>query len=94
MDNKIIIKFGEKIGDIELESNTPNLDEFIKFVVENRDKIKIKDIEVNCSNKDFDSKGFQTIIVNSIENFLKKIEINEKQFNEQIEKLKKPIKDD
>lgn len=88
MENKIIIKFGNQLNDIELESNTPNIDSLIKFVIDNRNKINVEDIEVTCDDKNFDEQGFQMIIVNSIKKFLEKIALNEEQFQIQIEKLK------
>lgn len=88
MENKIIINFGRELGAVELESNTPDLDKLIEFVIKNRVKIDIEKIKVLCDDNDFDDNGFQEIIKHSIKNFLDKIVLNEKLFNAQIDKLK------
>lgn len=89
MENKITIKFSEELNDIHLESNTPDLDGLIRFVVENKERINVERITVICDDTNFDKKGFSEILKKSIKDFLEKIVLNEKQFKEQIEIIKK-----
>lgn len=78
MENKITIKIGEK--DIVLNENNPEIKTIVDYVVSKRDEIDVKKIEVICDGgvKDFDSEGLKKVVIKSIEDFIKEIEVNNK----------------
>lgn len=79
-DNSIKIIF-DNDNKIELNSNNPDLNNFVSKVVELKDTCNFENLEVETDNPDFDKEGFKSIVITSIKSFLKDIEINEEELN-------------
>lgn len=83
-NKKISISFGSDIK-LDLDANLPNIDEIIDIVIKNKDKIDIDSIKVEADDSNFDTKGFESIISDSIKNFLEDIKIDEENFTKAME---------
>lgn len=76
MENKKIkIDFGNSIN-VELDSELPDINEIVKTIVKERDKIDINKIKVTSENDNFDSEGFKQIIKDSFSKFIEEIKID------------------
>lgn len=91
MENKKIkIDFGNSIN-VELDSELPDINEIVKTIVKERDKIDINKIEVTSENDNFDSEGFKQIIKDSFSKFIEEIKIDKnsiKNIQKKIDEIK------
>ena len=78
MENgKIILVLGEEIN-VELSSNTPDMQKMIDTIVKNREKINLDKIDVQISeNSNFDKQGFIEMIKNVINAYLEDLKLEE-----------------
>ncbi len=67
---------------VDLESDNPDIKKLVEKVVLNRKEIKPEKIKVECKEKDFDKDGFRRIVVDSINNLLTEIKINDDELDE------------
>ena len=67
---------------VELDSDNPDIRKLIERIVVNRDKIMPDEVKIECKESNFDSKGFEKIVVELITKTLKEIKINEKELEE------------
>lgn len=86
-DKKITIIFNSD-EKIELSNNTPDLKSLVDKIVELKDIMVVSDIKVECV-KEFDVENFESILKNSITEFINKISINDDDFAKAIENLNK-----
>lgn len=67
---------------VELDSDNPNIRKLVEKIVDNRDKIVPNEVKIECKESNFDSKGFEKIIIELIDKTLDEIRINEKDLEE------------
>lgn len=76
-NDKIILVLGEEIN-VELSSNTPDMQKMIDTIVKNREKINLDKIDVQISeNSNFDKQGFIEMIENVINAYLEDLKLEE-----------------
>lgn len=76
-NDKIILVLGEEIN-VELSSNTPDMQKMIDTIVKNREKISLDKIDVQISeNSNFDKQGFIEMIKNVINAYLEDLKLEE-----------------
>ncbi len=76
-NDKIILVLGEEIN-VELSSNTPDMQKMIDTIVKNREKINLDKIDVQISeNSNFDKQGFIEMIKNVINAYLEDLKLEE-----------------
>ena len=85
MENSIKVIFTKEIS-ITLSSDNPNIEEMMKVAIENKDKIDLEKITVDCEIDSFDSEGFKSIVKKSLETFYKDIELNKKELESILKK--------
>lgn len=87
MDNQIRIKY--KKGNIvaTLNSDTPSLDELVKFIVETKN-IVLDEIKCECNEDNFDCSYFEQAIKDVIVEELDKLKIDDESYNEALFKVK------
>ncbi|WP_455026457.1 hypothetical protein [Olsenella uli] len=73
---------------VELASSSPNLDAFVKKIVEHKEEIDVDKITVACDDKKFDADSFKEIVSTSIKGFLDAIVLEQTKFDEVIAGLK------
>lgn len=78
---KIKVSLFNKVA-IELDSDNPDIRKLVEKIVDNRDKIVLNDVKIECKESNFDSKGFKKIVVALISKTLSEIKINEKELEE------------
>lgn len=71
-----------------LSSNNPNLDGFITAILDIKDKCDFKLLKVETSNEEFDKVGFESILIKSIEEFIKELELNKENLKNALDKIK------
>ena len=81
MENNIIIKFSEDLF-VTLSSDNPNIGELMNCIVENKDKIDLEKLEVQCPFEDFDKEGFKQILKYSLASFCKDLTFNKAELDE------------
>lgn len=72
---------------VDLASSSPDLDNFVKKVVECADDIVPNDISVTCSDEKFDSVSFEEIIKSTTRDFLEKTKLEQETFDAEITHL-------
>ena len=55
---KIKVNLSNKVA-IELDSDNPDIRKLVEKIVDNRDKIVLNDVKIECKESNFDSKGFE-----------------------------------
>lgn len=87
-DNQATIKVDllpdNQEASVELASSSPDLDAFVKKIVEYKEKIDIEKIAVTCDDENFDVDSFKEIVSTSIKDFLDAIALEQKKFDEVI----------
>lgn len=78
---KIKVSLFNKVA-IELDSDNPDIRKLVEKIVDNRDKIVLNDVKIECKESNFDSKGFEKIVIALISKTLNEIKINEKELEE------------
>lgn len=66
---------------VELNTNSPNIDNLISEIVANRNTIKADSIKVKCDDKKFDCKSFQEIVQKAVIGLIHDIAIEEAAVN-------------
>jgi len=66
--------------EILIDNNTPDLNELVECIINNREYINVENIKVYCELDSFDSDGFTEIIKLSVEQFLNEIELDKQAF--------------
>jgi len=85
--NSLVIIFDSK-NKFNLSSNNPDLDGLIEMVIKLKDNCDFSKIRVETENSDFDIKGFEGILKNSITAFLDDIKVNEENFKKALYSIK------
>ncbi len=86
MDNQIRIKYkGNLVA--TLSSDTPSLDELVKFIVETKN-IELDAIKCECDEENFDCSYFEQAIKDVIADENNKLKIDDEKFQEAISKIK------
>lgn len=86
MDNQIRIKYKGNIV-ATLNSDTPSLDELVKFIVETKN-IVLDEIKCECNEDNFDCSYFEQAIKDVIVEELDKLKIDDESYNETLLKVK------
>lgn len=86
MDNQIRIKYKGNIV-ATLNSDTPPLDELVKFIVETKN-IVLDEIKCECDEDNFDCSYFEQAIKDVIVEELGKLKIDDESYNEALLKAK------
>lgn len=86
MDNQIRIKYKGNIV-ATLNSDTPSLDELVKFIVETKN-IVLDEIKCECDEDNFDCSYFEQAIKDVIVEELGKLKIDDESYNEALLKAK------
>lgn len=81
MENNITVKFTDNLF-VTLSSDNPNIEELMNCIVENRDKIDLDKLEVQCSFESFDIEGFKHILKKSLTSFCKDLIFNKTELDE------------
>ena len=87
IDNDIKVIF-DSTHTFILSSNNPNLDGFITTILDIKDKCDFKLLKVETSNEEFDKDGFESILIKSIEEFIKELELNKENLKNALDKIK------
>ena len=85
-NNQIRIKYKGNIA-AALNSDTPSLDELVKFIVETKN-IVLDEIKCECDEDNFDCSYFEQAIKDVIVEELEKLKIDEECYNEAISKVR------
>ncbi len=62
---------------VELDTNSPNIEKLIATIVENKEAISPVDIKVECDDEKFDCASFREIVQKAIADLIKDITIEE-----------------
>lgn len=78
---EIIIKIKER--EFKVNEDTPEFTDLLDYIIENKDKINLEnELEVNCNEEKFDKVLFKNTIVETINELLELIKINNERLNE------------
>lgn len=83
---KVILKINKK--EIELTSNTPDMQKIIDFIVENRENINVDEISIETNDEQFDKNGFEEMIKEVVNEYLNKIKLEEDELDRLLKELK------
>lgn len=87
VSNDIILNLTDEVTFI-FSSNNPNIDELIRLIIKNRDKINYENIDIKIrENNDFDYDGFIKVVKEMVKNFLESIELQNKLYGECLAKI-------
>ena len=85
-EKKIIVTINET--KVELQSNNPNIKNLVEKILAQDEKFDFNNIEIECSDENFDKSSFKKIIIDSVAEFKKQLiienEINDTK-NKEIE---------
>lgn len=86
-EHDLVIIFDSK-NSFNLSSNNPDLDGLIEMVIKLKGDCDFSKIKVETENPDFDIKGFEGILKNSIVNFLNDIKVNNENLQKALDSIK------
>ena len=84
-NGKIKVKLGDGL-EVELDKDTPNIKEFVKFITANRESIDTESIGVEGPSPEFDAQSFKEVVTEVVSEYLDAISIEEQQYAKAIEK--------
>ena len=73
--------------EVNLQSNNPDIDNLVKTILKQDKKYDFKDMEVTCTDSDFDKESFKNILVTSINELNKMLQIEDCNFKNKLEQL-------
>ena len=76
-------------AEVELTSDSPDLQGLVRSIVENRDSIDPEKISVVCDDEKFDSKGFSEIVSAATKAFLEELKIDKEKLNAALAEIEK-----
>lgn len=75
----------------KFNSNNPDIDGLIKKIIELQKEIIPENIKIReCSNSNFDCKGFVHVIKSTVKDFLDNIKLNNDLYDDCIKKIQYP----
>lgn len=86
-NNSLVIIFNSN-NSFNLLSNNPDLDGLVEMVIKLKDNCDFSKIKVTTDNPDFDIKGFEGILKNSITSFLDDIKVNKESLQKALDSIK------
>ena len=87
IENAVIVINITEEDKVELNSNNPDIDAFVRKIIEKRNEINADKITVNCDAEGFDIDGFTTMIRETVKKCLQEIKLDEEQLQAALKKL-------